>query len=261
MKVAIFTSNQPRHLSLIDRISAIVDELYVIQESKPLITFSDSNNKKYFQKYMQLMVAAEKEVFGDFGFSAKRNRCLTLRLGEASKLSFSSFKEIYDCDFFFVFGCGLLTGELGDFLIQKKAINLHMGLSPFFKGSACNFWAQYLGRSEFIGATIHYLSSQIDGGAIIERTIPKSAHRNGFIYSMQAVLSGQKAIERILSCPPSSAKTTEQDPTQLIHYSRKAEFTEDVIKKFLENELWDNTELETRLKHNKLLNQIPLTKI
>ena len=158
MKVALFTSNHPRHISLINRISHIADELHVIQETKPMFLASNSCEQKYLEKYMDLMSTAELQVFGDHKFHEGKNFQLSVGLGEASKLNFSVFEEIMDCDFFIVFGCGILSGDLGKFLIKRKAINLHMGISPFFKGAACNFWAQYFGKSEFVGATIHYLS-------------------------------------------------------------------------------------------------------
>ena len=60
-------------------------------------------------------------------------------------------------DLFIVFGSSFIKNEwLINFLI-KKAINIHMGLSPFYKGSSCNFWALY-DNPEHVGATIHYLS-------------------------------------------------------------------------------------------------------
>ena len=33
-----------------------------------------------------------------------------------------------------------------------------MGLSPFYRGSSCNFWAIKDKKPEFVGSTIHYLS-------------------------------------------------------------------------------------------------------
>lgn len=160
-----------------------------------------------------------------------------------------------------MFGCGILSGELGEFLIKNKAINLHMGISPFFKGTACNFWAQYFGKSEFVGATIHYLSSELDGGPIITRIVPASANPDGFIYGMEAVLSGHKAIEQILKHPNRELDATVQDPTQSFHISKRAEFTEEVVKKFLDDGLWYDEGLQAKLDNNHLLNQMQLSKL
>ena len=136
-----------------------------------------------------------------------------------------------------------------------------MGISPFFKGAACNFWAQYYGKNEFVGATIHHLSSDVDGGPIIERVVPASVNPNGFIYGMEAVLSGQKAIERLLTGSNRRLNATTQDPTQSIHVSRKSDFTEEVVMRFLEDGLWYDSDLQAKLDSNHLLNETQLSKL
>ena len=42
-----------------------------------------------------------------------------------------------------------------------------MGVSPYYRGADCNFWAQNDKNSNLVGATIHYLSDGIDDGRII----------------------------------------------------------------------------------------------
>ena len=37
MKITIFTSNQPRHISLINKLSFICDEVYAIQECNTVV--------------------------------------------------------------------------------------------------------------------------------------------------------------------------------------------------------------------------------
>lgn len=106
MKVALFTSNHPRHLRFINSISSIVDELFVVQETKPMFSQSDVGKQKYLTRYMELMTAAELEVFGDYKFHKSKNLHISVGLGEASKLNFSVFKEIMDCDFLLCLGVG-----------------------------------------------------------------------------------------------------------------------------------------------------------
>jgi len=47
------------------------------------------------------------------------------------------------------------------------ALNLHWGLSPYYRGSYCTEWALINWDPYNIGATIHKLSRKIDGGDII----------------------------------------------------------------------------------------------
>ena len=69
-------------------------------------------------------------------------------------------------DIYIVFGASFIKGWLVDFLIKNKAINIHMGLSPYYRGSSCNFWAMYDNNPNYVGATIHYLSKGLDSGEI-----------------------------------------------------------------------------------------------
>ncbi len=46
-------------------------------------------------------------------------------------------------------------------------INMHPGLSPYYRGIACTFWSLYNEEPEYAGVTIHYLTAGIDSGDII----------------------------------------------------------------------------------------------
>src|SRR3989344_3420707 len=49
----------------------------------------------------------------------------------------------------------------------KKAINLHMGLCPYFRGAIANQSAVMHGSLSYIGATIHYVEEKVDAGDIL----------------------------------------------------------------------------------------------
>ena len=66
-----------------------------------------------------------------------------------------------------------IKGPLVNFLIKKKAINIHMGISPYYRGADCNFWAMYDGNSHLVGATIHMLSKGLDSGSILYHAMSK----------------------------------------------------------------------------------------
>jgi glycine/D-amino acid oxidase-like deaminating enzyme/folate-dependent phosphoribosylglycinamide formyltransferase PurN len=51
-------------------------------------------------------------------------------------------------------------------------INLHMGSLPDYKGNHCVFFALYDGAVDKVAATLHLLTSQLDGGAVLDRVAP-----------------------------------------------------------------------------------------
>jgi folate-dependent phosphoribosylglycinamide formyltransferase PurN len=64
----------------------------------------------------------------------------------------------------------LSTSLLNDNFIQSfpgKIINIHAGLSPYYRGSGTNVFPFYNRELEYVGVTIHYMDVGIDSGDII----------------------------------------------------------------------------------------------
>ena len=51
-------------------------------------------------------------------------------------------------------------------IASRVALNLHTGISPRYRGADCDFWALYNRELNFIGATVHECTANLDGGAI-----------------------------------------------------------------------------------------------
>ena len=52
-------------------------------------------------------------------------------------------------------------------LARLGALNIHTGLSPYYRGGQCTFWCLYEEDIEHVGVTIHHLTQKIDGGDIV----------------------------------------------------------------------------------------------
>ena len=81
-------------------------------------------------------------------------------------------------DVVLVFGTGLLREPLLS-TFAGRIINLHLGLSPYYRGAGTNFWPLVNREPEYVGATIHYLDSGIDTGAILAHARPAIAAGDG----------------------------------------------------------------------------------
>ena len=126
-------------------------------------------------------------------------------------------------DIYIIFGCSFIKGWLANFLIKKKAINIHMGISPYYKGADCNFWAIYEGNTNLVGATIQYLSKDLDNGPILFHAV-NEYHSNPFIYTMLSVKSAIIAVKKYLKQKkvkptsirnPSFSKLTKKSPLMI----------------------------------------------
>lgn len=70
-----------------------------------------------------------------------------------------------------VFGTNLIKPPLLD-RWPGRMINLHLGLSPYYRGTATNFFPLLNEEPEYVGATIHLLDARIDAGPILAHARP-----------------------------------------------------------------------------------------
>ena len=113
-----------------------------------------------------------------------------------------------------------------------------MGISPYYRGSSCNFWATFEENYHLVGATIHLLSKGLDSGEILYHCLPSTNNCNNcFEFTMQSVeVAHDSLINNIKSKKIYEFKAHQQNPDKEIRYSKNIEFTDEVAKSFLDNE-------------------------
>jgi hypothetical protein len=70
-----------------------------------------------------------------------------------------------------VFGTDLIKPPLLE-PARRRMINMHLGLSPYYRGTATNFYPLLNGEPELVGATIHLIDAGIDTGPILQHARP-----------------------------------------------------------------------------------------
>ena len=79
--------------------------------------------------------------------------------------------------------------------MRNYFINLHLGLSPYYRGSSCNFWALYDQNPAYVGATIHLLSKGLDSGDMLFHCLPRLAKGDtAFDFTMRSVFVAQQGL-------------------------------------------------------------------
>lgn len=255
MKITVFTSNQPRHLALLRSLSGIADTVYAIQEGTTVFPGEVKDrydNSDVMRIYFSRVRKAEADVFGAVGFLPENVRQLSLRAGDLTHMPISALSEALDSDMYIVFGSSFIKGDLIHFLIEHRAINLHMGVSPYFRGASCNFWAVYDGYPELVGATIHLLSEKLDAGRMLYHALPEAKACDGFVLGMEAVRAAHESlVSRIADGSIFTMTGDEQDPKKEIRYSRNSEFNDAVAEDYLKNML-SPEEIEEKIKNRDL---------
>jgi len=238
MRITLFTGNQARHLALVERLAEIAQPLFVVQECTTVFPGQVPDffrRSEVMQSYFQRVLAAERLVFGLPRPAPAGVRQFTLRMGDLSHVPTEWLAPALDADAFIVFGASYIRGPLCDELVMRGAVNLHMGVSPFYRGSSTNFWALHDGRPAFVGATIHRLTSGLDSGPILCHVFPPTATYEPFELGMRAVESAHKALAHLLhSGELQHMKGEPQDRSRQLRYSRNSDFTDEVAAEYLE---------------------------
>ncbi len=65
-----------------------------------------------------------------------------------------------------VYGTMLIRDHIAD-LASICTLNMHTGLSPYYRGDSTLFWPIYYNQKDKLGVTVHELVSEVDGGGIV----------------------------------------------------------------------------------------------
>lgn len=237
MKITVFTSNQPRHLRLIERLAGIADQVMVVHNVNTLFPGRVPGfyrKSEVMQDYFTRVIAAEAAVFGRPRFLPANVRVLSLYSADVNLLERDVLEPALSADVFVVFGSAYIKPPLVDWLIERGCLNIHMGLSPWYRGSSCNFWALYDGHPEMVGATIHRLSRGLDSGAMLCHAVPAPQPVDGFLLGMLAVRAAHdKLTDLIASGRWRDITPVPQDRALQIRYTRSADFNDEVAADYL----------------------------
>jgi folate-dependent phosphoribosylglycinamide formyltransferase PurN len=238
MKITVFTSNQPRHINLINSLSEIADTVYAIQEVN---TIFPGQVEDFFKKtpimqgYFSNVITSEVNVFGNVKFTNNNVKSLSIKSGDLNKISLPVLSDALKSDYYVVFGSSYIKGELIEFLIDNKAYNIHMGISPYYRGNSCNFWALFDGNPEFVGATIHMLGKGLDSGDMLYHALPKTGEYKAFDLGMEAVrVAHESLVYMIKSKKIHEYQPIRQDKSLQIRYTRNADFTDEAAHGYLQ---------------------------
>jgi methionyl-tRNA formyltransferase len=144
----------------------------------------------------------------------------------------------------------LLKEEIVNYF-SGRIINLHAGLSPYYRGSGTNLYPLVNKEPEYIGMTVHYIDLGIDSGNIILQGRPKiEVKDNVHTLGCKCLLIGAKLMNRVAAkfLENNSIESTVQDMKKGKLYLKK-HFTDAVIHQLHEN--MKNGLIENYIKNPK----------
>jgi len=232
MRAVVLTSNKPRHTYFAETVAREFDVKLVIREKKGAYYSDAIAEDPLIAEHFDRLAKSEEAYFG----KARWPNATTIDCDKSAVNELEHALMAIDArpDVLFLFGTTILGTE---WLVPfaGRIINLHLGLSPFYRGSATLFWPIAQGELECVGATIHLAERKVDAGPILARVKPKLAVGDSY-YDI-----GNKTIKRAIDELPKVARgylsgkirPVVQDLTGGVVY-RKRDFNADALRAALD---------------------------
>ena len=202
MKVALLTSDSLRHKYIAHSLAKRLDLALIIAEKKsPAITNTDSlseEDAEFIKNHFLKRQNSEVEYFGAFTNFPTNSKLLKLDHGSINSKEVKAKIAESEVDYMLLFGTSIIKEELLN-IYPGRIINLHLGLSPYYRGSATNLFPYYYNEPECVGGTIHLATSEVDKGAILYQFRP-DIDPNDSLHDIgnNVILKGGKILPEIL---------------------------------------------------------------
>jgi phosphoribosylglycinamide formyltransferase 1 len=172
VRAIVLTSTMRRHQYVANTLAQRLEVACVWQEEKsfqPLRYAGSPEEEAVIQRHFDARDASEDAYFADHArVDAPTRRVPPGRCNDAGEIE---RMRRATPDVVLVFGTGLLKQPLID-TFPGRILNIHLGLSPYYRGAGTNFWPLVNGEPEYCGATIHFLDIGVDTGPIIAHVRP-----------------------------------------------------------------------------------------
>lgn len=174
LKVALLTSNQIRHdflrytLSNDDRLDVCISVCETIDGINAGTHFRGIPSDLFKQHFHDRLIFEQQYFSNYISLQADFSNQLYVNKGDVNEEWLVEKIHNMKPDAIFCFGSSLIKSSLID-TYKGRFINLHLGLSPYYRGAGTNVWPLINGEPEFVGATFMHIDRGIDTGEIIHQ--------------------------------------------------------------------------------------------
>ena len=205
MKLVLFSGTHSRHLFVNKEVVKYFDDvLVIVMEREDLLPEPPKGlaqrDEELFRQHFMNRKIVEDATYGELRASEVFAKSEIIYISQDQLNSEETAKRVRDFepDFCFIFGTDLILEPVFDVLPTDK-VNLHLGLSPWYKGAATLYWPFYLLQPQWCGVTFHQISRQPDAGEIIHQCVPELA-RGDRIHEVAAkcVVKAAEDLPRLL---------------------------------------------------------------
>lgn len=172
MRIVLLTSDQRRHRYAARTLAQSLELAGIVSEPKPAAAapaLELGEVAEIVRRHFRERDEAEARLLGDPAFPAVAR--LEVPTGEINGEAVFRWVSERRPDLLVLYGTRIVKDPLLA-AWPGRIINLHLGLSPYYRGSGTNFWPLVRRQPECVGATIHLAVREVDAGPILAQVRP-----------------------------------------------------------------------------------------
>jgi hypothetical protein len=236
LKLAILTSRSLRHCFFVNTIARYHEVMGVVREVKrDLVLESKGDEPRVLTEHLAERDDAERRYFAN-DLEPACSDVLDVGVGGSNSPLVHDFLVARDLDAVLLFGTSIIRPPILD-RFEGRIINMHLGLSPYYRGTATNFWPLVRGEPECVGATIHHAISKVDAGALLNQRRPELvASDRAHDIGCKAIIAGVDGLLAVLraSEPRGFDRGRPQPPGEGVVFRRR-DFSAEAVRRLRAN--------------------------
>lgn len=242
-KIVILTSSELRH-TFFRKYLALQDEVAVLRSycestEKNLINqIGQSEQEQIRHQHLLSRTQTEEDFFALFvQHSPENSNPVTISRGAINQEAY--IQEIIDLDpdLVVAFGCSIIKPPLIE-AFPERFLNIHLGLSPYYRGSGTNYWPFVNGEPEYCGVTFMKIDAGIDTGEILHQIRPDIIQSDNFYVICNRLLIKMASVcAQLIGCFKDLRAMDQIPVPKEARLYKNADFTEESV-----HQLWQNFE-------------------
>ncbi len=174
-KIIVLTGNELRHiffrtiLSHDSRFKIVASFCESTEKSLENRVINNENSTELELFHVRARTQSEIDFFGNIVKRLDDQSCPHLiKKGEINNEEIVNKIVMLKPDIIICYGSSIIKSKLLT-VFKKSFLNVHLGLSPYYKGSGTNVWPIINNEFDMIGATFMYINEEVDSGEIIHQ--------------------------------------------------------------------------------------------
>ena len=166
-KILLVRANELRHKALSVVINNGGHDIFEVIETK--IQHNKVNVNSVVEAHFQSRKQVELDFFSDLVHQSNYKKTKQIMCLDVNSNNIIEYAKSLEVDLVITFGCSILKDPWLEFF-QNRILGIHLGISPYYRGSGTNFFPFVNNELGAVGYTLMNLNEGVDTGDIIHQS-------------------------------------------------------------------------------------------